>query len=323
MQHTVIVAVPPGFDALPSNAAHGIRLGYAHAFPHVGVGAEVVPWGGLRAAAERVPGPIFSLNWDDYNHMDEATVAMLRRYPHFVYVNTWFEGMEDVHDRHGAPTPVLRGETRQRILDSEPAFVWCSASEAYRASYAGWEQAGMKVVSLPYACDTDRYYPVEGSQFAEVEAAFVGGYRRYKDPQYDVYLWPHEERLKVWGYSTWPRCYQGYLPIEDEKRLYSQARLSLTLSEPHFALTGDTVERPFKIMGCKGLTVLDLPCYRELFAEDEALIATTPREYGELVRDILEDGAPYASYRRRGYEAVCERHTYVHRARTIVQELGI
>ena len=323
MEHTLIVVMHEGFDANLSNAAQTTRLGYCHAFPHIGVQAQLVPHDELLSVPDRVPGPIFWLTYGDYSQMDEATLKMLYGHPHFVQVNTWFEGMEALHARYRAPGPGVPQETLRRILRSEPDFVWSSTPEAYLEFYDGWRQAGMKVVPLPWACDTDRYYPVPGAQFGDVDIAFVGGYRIYKEPQYGAYLWPYVDRLKVWGYTAWPRCYQGYLPIEDEKVLYSQARLCPSISEPQFVVTGDTVERPFKIMGCGGLTILDLPCYRELFTEEEALMPVNVAQYHDIVRTVLQNPAAYAHYRQAGYEAVLARHTYVHRARTIMQELGL
>jgi len=323
MQHTLIVATYPGFDVNVSSAGQSMRLGHCHGFQHVGVQSLLVGREKLLSAPERVPGPIFWLTYGDYSDMDEATVRMLSRYPHFVHVNTWFEGMEALHARYGAPGPGISEDTLRRILRSEPDFVWCSTPEPYLEFYDGWRRAGMKVVSLPWACDTDRYHPVAGLQFRAVDVAFVGGYRVYKEPQYAAYLWPYEDRLKVWGYTAWPRCYQGYLPIEDEKALYSQARLCPTLSEPQFVVTGDMVERPFKIMGCGGLTILDTPSHRELFSDDEALMPASVEEYHQMARAILEDDGPYIRYRQAGYAAVLERHTYAHRARQIMEELGL
>ncbi len=162
-----------------------------------------------------------------------------------------------------------------------------------------------------------------GTQFADVDVAFVGGYRVYKEPQYQERLWPYKNTLKVWGYTEWPRCYQGYLPNDQEKALYRQARLCPTISEPQFFATGDTVERPFKVMGSKGLTILDMPCYHELFTGDEALIAVAPATYRAVVSEVLADPVLCDQYRMAGFVAVMERHTYKHRVETILEELGL
>jgi hypothetical protein len=262
------------------------------------------------------------MTYDDYRFLDEPTLKLLRDFPHIVEVNTWFQGMERVHATFGAPNPSIPDSLRRCILESEPDFVWCSAPDAYLEFYEGWSKSGVKVVSLPWACDTERYnWPYALPQFSDVEMAFVGGYRDYKEPQYAERLWPYEDRLKIWGYSLWPRCYQGYLPNEDEQTLYGQARLCPTISEPQFYVTGDTVERHFKIMGSGGLTILDMPCYRELFDHDEALFATDLITYRRFVDALLGNDELCTSYREAGYKAVLERHTYKHRVEKILREL--
>lgn len=322
MNETLIVVMPDGFDLNLATAAQTIRWGYYHGAIQAGLSSRFVEYVDL-LEVEAGENPIFWLTYDDFRFLGEPVLRMLRKHPHIVEVNTWFDGMERLHRHYDAPSPTLSSEVRQRIQESNPSFVWCSAPEAYLEFYAGWHEAGMNVVSLPWACDTDRYYPVGGSTFSDVEIAFVGGYRDYKEPQYAERLWPYEDRLRVWGYSVWPRCYQGYLQNGQEKALYSQARLCPTLSEPQFFVTGDTVERPFKVMGCRGLTILDMPCYHDLFSTDEALIIYDPEMYHWLVGKVLEDDVLCAQYREAGYRAVLERHTYVHRVKTILKELGI
>ena len=318
------IVVQDGYDCRTSNAYLTTRLGYLHGFRKIGMGAAFVEHGALAHWIDAQPSlPVLWLTYDDYRFLDESALEAVRACPHIVQVNTWFEGMGAVHKQFNAPDPHIPEALQTRISDSRPDFVWCSAPEPYQEFYQGWKDAGLKVVSLPWACDTETYYPVDGDRFSDVEMAFVGGYRAYKETQYKTRLWPYEERLKVWGYSEWPRCYQGYLPDEHEKALYSQAHLCPTISEPQFYVTGDTVERPFKIMGSGGVTILDLPCYRELFTVDEALIAMYPVEYRVMVNALLKDPELCAKYREAGHKAVLERHTYEHRARKVMKELGL
>ncbi len=286
-EYTAIIACNRGFDIKLSNAAQTTRLGYVHGFPLVGVDALLIEYHNLIKVANWYDNPIFWLTTNDYNWLSKATLKMLRRYPHAIQVNTWFDGMEKVHANYNAPSPSLTKRVLARVLDSGASFVWCSAPEPYFNSYENWIEIGQqKLVSLPWACDGARYYftPKE-TKFDDVEMAFVGGYRKYKEPQYLAYLWPYEDKLKIWGYSEWPRGnYQGYLDNNDEKLLYQNAKLCPTISEPQFGITGDTVERPFKILGSGGLTVFDcVPAYTHLFSPGEALIPDSVNIYHQMV----------------------------------------
>ena len=155
--------------------------------------------------------------------------------------------------------------------------------------------------------------------------AFVGGYRPYKNIQYEKYLTPYEDILTVFGDSHWRyRGYGGPLPDGDERVLYQNARVCPALSEPHAEVMGDIVERVFKVMGSKGLAITDvIPFYRELFAEDELLVPGSIDEYHEMIQQALTDDDFNQRYRRRGYDAIRARHTYAHRACAILGYLEI
>lgn len=326
IRHNLIIVTEASFDVKFSNAYQTTRLGYCHAFPRIGIDAHMVKHHWLVKAAEELDNPIFWLTSYDYDVISNQTLKMLRKYPHFVQVNTFFEGMEELHEGYGAPGPAVSNRVLERMIYSEPKFVWCSAHEDYFEFYAGWFKTGFHVVSLPWACDSARYFPMPNKDYDDVQVAFVGGYRGYKEPQYQEYLSPYADKLKVWGYSEWPERYnyQGYLDNNEEKYLYHNARLCPTISEPQFEVTGDTVERPFKILGSGGLTVFDCNLvYRKLFKPSEALIPNSLNLYHAMVQAMLQDDDVNKSYRDAGYRAIQERHTYRHRALKIVAELGL
>jgi hypothetical protein len=322
---SVGIIVHDGYKGAIHNAYLATRLGYMHGFQKIDMPASFIEHSGLADfIAWTELSPLLWLTCGDYNHLDEEALEAVRECPHIVQVNTWFEGMEELHASFGAPSPVLSEETIAKIVASKPGFVWCSAPEPYQEFYQGWKDAGLKVVSLPWACDSTKYVggPVSLAKAADV--AFVGGYRAYQEPQYEAYLWPYEDRLKVWGYSKWPRCYQGVLGEGVERHLYINSVVCPTISEPQFAVTGDTVERPFKILGSGGLTVFDpVPAYKCLFEPDEALIPESEAEYHEMMYLALCGPATNAHYRERGREAVLARHCYHHRAQKIVEELAL
>jgi hypothetical protein len=153
----------------------------------------------------------------------------------------------------------------------------------------------------------------------------VGGYRAYKNVQYNKYLKPYEEILAVYGYDRWPyKGYGGLMPEGDERVLYQNARVCPALSEPHAEVMGDIVERAFKVMGSGGLAVTDVtPFYRELFSPDELMVPESIDEYHALVRLALSDDDFSRRYRENGFRAILERHTYAHRARQILNLLRL
>ena len=183
---------------------------------------------------------------------------------------------------------------------------------------------GLRLVSLPWACDVIRYHPEpERTGFIGTKMALVASYRPYKEWQYERYLWPYEDILDVYSHSPWPRCYAGYLPDEKERVLYQNAVLCPTTSDVMDEGTGNTVERPFKIAGSGGLTIIDTTsCYRQLFNEDEMLMPRSDKEYHHLVRRALNETDFNIEWRNREYQAVMSKHTYAHRAQRMLELLG-
>ena len=142
----------------------------------------------------------------------------------------------------------------------------------------------------------------------------------------DKYLRPFEDDLTIYGYNKWPyRHYQGTLSREAEPSLYRQALVSPAVNEPTVALLhGQINERIFKVFGSGGAAVVDaVPAYRALFTEEELPIPADEKEFGAMVRKLLESSEERERRARLGREAVLERHTYQHRAKKILKTLGL
>jgi len=323
---TVIIVACKGYDPERYNATQTTREGHHHGFLEAGVSSLIVGHEQLLQTIQSL-NPVVWLSFDDYHYLDDQILKALQGVIHFVQVNTWFDGMEEVHAKYNAPSPTIPDRTLWRILDSGATFVWGTTPEKYLGSYENWEKIGkQKVVGFPWACDTRRYFkePWKKGDFSGTGVAFVGGYRPYKEPQYEQILWPYEDKLATFGYSEWPRCYRGGLGYHDERTLYQNATVCPTISEPQFIETGDTVERPFKILGSGGLTIFDCgPVYRELFGPDEALIPRNQSEYHDMMDRALGSFSFNELWRIRGYDAIMRKHTYAHRAVRILEILGL
>jgi len=323
---TVVVVCRKGFNINVPNAAVTIRLGFCHGFAQIGVRYHLVSVYEIAHVLPQLERPVVSLSCYDYADLGVAARRLLRDIPHFVWVNPWFEDLEVVYANHNLPDPRMPVQVTQRILESGAAFVWAPVPRSCLMFYDEWRKRGQRLESIPLACDTTHYYPEpEDQRYANVKMAFVGGYRPYKNVQYDKYLKPYEDILAVYGYDRWPyKGYGGLLPEGDERVLYQNAQVCPALSEPHAEVMGDIVERPFKIMGSGGLAITDvIPFYRDLFAADELLVPGSVDEYHDITHQALSDDRFNRRYRERGYRAILERHTYAHRAKQILDLLGL
>jgi len=325
---TFVVAVGPTFNQTIPNAGTTCRLGWCRGFEQLGIPYVLVSIADLAQRLPELPHPIVWISGADYQFLAPANLAALKRHRHVVWVSTWFEGEANFYQRHNFPNHSWSESLNRKILSSEPSLVFTISPESSFKYYQEWIRHGVRLVSLPLACDTVLYRSDTPfcSEFENVEMAFVGGYWPYKARQFDRYLKSYADQLKVYGYSPWPYAgYGGRLAEIKEPSLYHQAKLSPTINEPHVEQMGiDLNERVFKVLGSGGMTITDVtPAYREWFTPDELLVPGSLTEYHDLVRQALEDDDFNQHYRQIGYEAVQARHTYIHRARTLLEHLDI
>jgi len=325
---TFVVVCGGSFDQRVPNAATTARLGICRGFEQIGVPYLLLSAFELSRRLPDIPNPICWISGSDYVYLNRANLMTLKRYPHLVWVGTWFEKDTEFYRRHRFPNMSWPRPLTHKILSSEPTVVFTISPEKSFQFYEGWIRSGARLVSLPLACDTSLYRKETPGlvKFEKVKLAFVGGYWPYKARQFDRYLKPYEEQLSVFGYSPWPYAnYGGRISEEEEPALYQQAAVSPVINEPHVEVMGvDVNERVFKVLGSGGLAVTDVtPAYREWFSQTELLVPGDLNEYHERIQQILNEGDAYNEYRRRGHEAVLQRHTYAHRARAILGYLGI
>jgi hypothetical protein len=323
---TALFICGPHFDQRVPNSMTKFRIGLMNGFEEEGIRCEFISFTGLNRLSE-FANPIVFCQECDYEFLGLQQIRLLRPHKKFIWVDPWREDIQPYLDRFEFPGMSLSEKTKKKVLDSEPSFAFTIAPVSGLQHYARWERLGIKLVSLPLACDTalyDRFPPSPAYQ--NVKIAFVGGYWPYKAKSFDRYLKPYENQLTVFGYWAWPYAgYGGELKDEEEPCLYSSALLCPAINEPHVPVMDiDINERVFKVLGSGGLCVTDVTRgYRELFKPDELLVPESIDEYHSMVRAALEAPESLRDYRERGYRAVRERHTYRHRARAVLQTLGL
>jgi hypothetical protein len=326
--NTFVMVVGATFDQERPDAMMTCRMGYCHAFEQLGVPYLIVDIRDVREVANSLPAPILMFFGGDMHLISDSDIKELRSHRCLVWLYPWFKDSERFFATHSLdPRPwTLAPDVRRKILALEPNLGFTATVPSGLCFFAEWQCRGVPVESLPLACDTYLYRreATNEPEFSQIKLAFVGGYWESKGRQIDQYLRQFEDILVVYGYSKWPyRGYRGKLDAKSEPALYRQARVSPAINEPTVALLkGQINERVFKVMGSFGCTVVDaVPAYRELFAEDELLVADNPDHFRDLVVALLTDDQLYQQYRLKGHVATLNRHTYLHRVRTIMSKL--
>ena len=322
---TLIMVVRQGYDWRKPNANYKIRAGFCGGFRKLGWNIEIVSVWDLARKVRAKQNLLLFLSIYDYLDLSRAERKMLRDIKHIVWVHPDNEKMIKVYKSLNYTYEPKPEKLYQYVQESMPNFIFTVSPESGFDFFSNWNNTGLKLKSVPLACDDDVYFVDESNHqlFENTEMAFVGGYWPKKALQFDQYLRPFEDRLKVFGYSKWPyKGYSGLLKEDHERLLYRSSRVSPSISEPHAQFTGDIVERVFKIMGSGGLAVTDInEHYKSIFKKDEVLIPKTINEYKDLINTCLNDKDFNWRYRMRGLKAISNYHTYTHRAKLIIKYL--
>jgi hypothetical protein len=328
-EFTCVFVVGPSFNQDVPTAMMTFRMGYANAFESMGIPYVFVDQQDLHQILPELPKPFCMINGADYLVMQQRNIKALSRCLHSVWVDPWFRKSEQFFAESGLNSRMWSWtyEHKKKIISSKPTFVHTATVPTGLNFFEEWQRHGLRVISLPLACDTNLYQH-EGHYeplFEGIKLAFVGGYWESKGKQIDRYLRPFEDELIVFGYSTWPyRGYRGMLPRESEAALYRQAKLSPVINEPSVSvLKGQINERIYKVLGSGGVPLVDaVASYRELFSAEELPIPRDVDEFIQMARTILKCGH-YPEWCRLARNAVMARHTYQNRARTVLKELSL
>lgn len=325
---TFVMIVSPEFDQRVPNASRMARLGWCNGFNKIGIPYRIVSILDLYQHLPSFHQPICWITESDYRYLTSKNLKILKKTTHIVWVNPWFQGEKKFYMENQFADLSSPEWIRQRVLNSQPSFVFTTSPSSSFEFYEGWMKHGVRLFSFPLAWDEIAYpeNPVYDPEFENIALAFVGGYWKYKARQLDRYLSKYENNLTVFGYTEWPYGkYGGLLPIEREASLYRQAKVSPVINEPHVEVMNvDQNERVFKVLGSGGFAVTDaVPSYREWFSEDELPIPKNEAEFHEIVHLALEDSDFNFRFRKAGHRAVIERHRYSCRAEEVLKALNI
>jgi len=327
---TFVMVVGPAFDQSRPDAMMACRMGYCRAFEGLGIPYVIADVRDVADLVQRVPMPFLMYFAGDLEFLSTNHIPALESFPSAVWVYPWFSKSRQFFISHGMNPKIwtLPERTIKKIRSLSPRFCFTATVPSGLHFFEEWERCGIPVKSYPLACDAHVYHsaPIMISDFDNVPLGFVGGYWQSKGKEIDRYLRQFESRLHVYGYSKWPYAgYRGKLPLEYEASFYHQARVCPVINEPTVALLkGQINERVFKVLGSMGCPVVDaVSAYRELYSEDELLVSDGPEHFAELVEDLLKNEEMNCTYRNKGNKATIERHTYEHRAVTLMDQLGL
>ena len=328
---TFVMIVGQTFDQKLPNAMMTCRMGYCHGFEAIGIPYIIIDIHQVAEILPKLSNPVCMLYAADLAGVSDSLIRSLKKYTTGIWVQPWFKDSMNFFKKNGLDYKIwtFNDKLTKKILEVEANFGFTATTPSGLHFFNEWDKNGLKMASLPLACDTKMYNTKKqlfNKEFSNVDLAFVGGYWTSKGVQIDDYLRPWESKLIVYGYSKWP--YSGYcgpISCEHELELLHQAKVCPVVNEPTVALmSGQINERVFKVLGSAGCPIVDaVPAYRELYSEDELLVANNTNDFNNLVQRLLDDKEFNNHYRKKGKEATLARHTYSHRAVEFLRLCGI
>jgi Glycosyl transferases group 1 len=118
----------------------------------------------------------------------------------------------------------------------------------------------------------------------------------------------------------------GDVPFNRFARMISSARVNLNMTRrPHATVAGSSTARPFELASSGAAMVSNPHAGMERWFEPgrEVLVVSSADEALETFRDLVADPGRTEEMGRRARERVLDEHTYAHRARRLLELVGL
>ncbi|HTE48675.1 MAG TPA: glycosyltransferase [Candidatus Paceibacterota bacterium] len=128
----------------------------------------------------------------------------------------------------------------------------------------------------------------------------------------------------MFGLSNWVNKLRITVPTDEERELYSSAKISLNFherepdgSQPHYILN----QRTFKIPACGGFEICDdVPALRRYFKEDELVMATMdPQDWFSKIEYYITHEEERNKIKNKGINRALKDHTYNNRVAQVLK----
>lgn len=179
------------------------------------------------------------------------------------------------------------------------------------------------LISLPFGFNPLIHYMRPGRTLWDF--AFVGSNSVLKEQETLAYLIPIIQNYSgILAGTSWPGKF-GNISQADAGLLYNFAAIC-----PNYHLNAqiqeynEVNERTFVILACGGFQIVDRPkAMRDLFDDDELVVASSPAEYHDLFAHYLTRSDERSVIARRGMRKVWERYSLFNIVAKLADFLGI
>lgn len=162
---------------------------------------------------------------------------------------------------------------------------------------------------LPVACDPDIHKKIDTQKIYDI--GFVGTEGK-KSPR-KVLL----ERLR----KKYPASFLGTAPYTEIGAIYSKSRIGF-----NYSINNDVNMRMFEVLSCGAMLLTNRiknNGFDEIFEDRKNVVVyRNPRELFKLAEYYLSHDKEGGGIAACGYELVMAKHTYLHRAKLLLEKIG-
>ena len=206
-----------------------------------------------------------------------------------------------------------------------------------------YEETSKRFETIPLAADkTIMYYDFDRS--FECDITYIGTnlpqkkifFKERLFPLYNMYNlkiygqdWKFYEKLlglmqrtgQYYNIKLLEKIQKPKLKLEDERKIYSSAKISVNIHEDYQRrFGGDVNERFFKILACKGFQITDhVNWIDKYFDSNEIVCAKTKEEWFGKIDHFLDNPEKRKKIAKNGCNKVLKHHTYHNRVNQILQ----
>jgi spore maturation protein CgeB len=229
-----------------------------------------------------------------------------------------FGGMDSGFNYYHGADP---GEYDLIVSNSEGGLEGLLAIGARRAECVFWGADPELFAPQPVAKELDVFFYGHSDKFrAEAVEAMIAEPSRGL-PDVDFAIGGYDFRGNLGAARL-----LGDVPFNSFTRAISSARINLSITRrPHASVFASATSRPFELAATGAAIVANPAEGIERWFEpgSELLVVNDAAEAVAAYRDLLDDPAQAEELGRRARERVLDEHTYRHRARQLLQLVGL
>ena len=315
------------------NATYFIDIAYANAFRALGHNVCLFEYGSpLPDVKEFMPDISISCFHIAYSKHTEYSALSRYKEEYGTRIVIWGSPFDVPAAKYTDEHKGLHPERHRSLMESE-LFDLCITfypPEGIQRYYRYWTDTfGIPVLSLPLAADTSVFKPCEPEEQYKTDLCFLGAIHRTKQIPFCTYIRPLLDRYTLIavgkGWDGWPVTRMS-IPYGEESKIISSASLAPNV---HMDLSRELPGMPpnmrtFQSIAGGSLVVSDnVPALRLYFRENEIPVGYTPEDYEEKTAYFIDHPDERNAFWLRAYNRLMDEHTYIHRAKSLLEELSL